>query len=266
MKNVHTILHKIFDDAIDRNFAVNNPAHKVKIEGGRDSVERVMPDPSDVEKTFANLDTAFQVLLLTYAFTGLRRGELLGLRWQDVELDVGVLRVRKQVQRVKRSLLNANAFQNVERIGSTGLALVTLKSKRSVRSIEMPPYLVTLLGQHKNQNAGAFVFHDEFGNPLDPKAVYKPLYVAEDEAQVPRFSPHGLRYLYCSVLQESGASVKHAQQRMGHASATTTMNIYTRSVTDEGRKYAEKVEAAFPFVSQLLADVSATDSGKGVIQ
>jgi hypothetical protein len=55
MKNVHTVLHKIFDDAIDRNFAVNNPAHKVKIEGGRDSVERVMPDPSDVEKTFANL-------------------------------------------------------------------------------------------------------------------------------------------------------------------------------------------------------------------
>jgi integrase len=92
-----------------------------------------------------------------------------GLRWQDVELDVGVLRVRKQVQRVKKSLLNANAFQNVERIGSTGLALVALKSKRSVRSIEMPPYLVTLLGQHKNQNAGAFVFHDEFGNPLDPK-------------------------------------------------------------------------------------------------
>ena len=130
----------------------------------------------------------------------------------------------------------------------------------------MPPYLVTLLGQHKKQNAGAFVFHAEFGSPLDPKAVYKPLYAAEDDAKVPRFSPHGLHHLYCSVLQESGASVKHAQQRMGHASATTTMNIYTRSVTDEGRKYAEKVEAAFPFVSQLLADVSATDSGKGVIQ
>ena len=90
MKNVHTILHKIFDDAIDRNFAANNPAHKIKIEGGRDSVERVMPDPGDVQKTFAKLDTAYQVLLLTFAFTGLRRGELLGLRWQDVELEVGV--------------------------------------------------------------------------------------------------------------------------------------------------------------------------------
>ena len=58
-----------------------------------------------------------------------------------------------------------------------------------------------------------------------------------------------LRHLYSSILAESGASVKFAQQRLGHADAGTTMNIYTHLLTDEGREYAEKVEEAFQFSS-----------------
>jgi integrase len=52
------------------------------------------------------------------------------------------------------------------------------------------------------------------------------------------------------------ASFKHGQERMGHASPLTTLNVYTHTVTDEGRKYAEKVEAAFPFVSGMLMEVA----------
>jgi integrase len=66
----------------------------------------------------------------------------------------------------------------------------------------------------------------------------------------------GGRHFYCSLLQESGASLKRAQERMGHASPTTTLDIYTHSVTEEGRKYAAAVEAAFPFVGNLLPAAS----------
>ena len=69
-----------------------------------------------------------------------------------------------------------------------------------------------------------------------------------------KFGLHGLRHLYSSLLGESGAPVKHAQQRLGHGSATTTLEIYTHSLTADGQKYAKRVEEAFPFVSDLLAE------------
>ena len=267
IKNVHTVLHELFDDAIESELAGTNPAHKIKLEGGKDPLKRAFPETGAVVKTFAKLPVVYQTLVLTDAITGLRRGELLGLRWQDVDFVRGVLQVRYQLQRVKKSLLTENLFQNVERIGNTGLALVTPKSKSSVRDIEMTPNLVKLLREHRKAGAAedSFVFQDEFGNPLDPKAVYKPLYAAQAEAKVPRFSPHGLRHLYCSLLEKSGASLKHRQERMGHSSAQTT-DIYTHNLSTEGRKYAGLVEAAFPVVSQLLADAPFVGAETEVVQ
>ena len=95
--------------------------------------------------------------------------------------------------------------------------------------------------------------------PLDPDGLYDVLHQAQAAAGVRGFGMHALRHLYCSLLQDSGASLKHAQERMGHASPLTTLLIYTHVVSEEGRKYAEKVEAAFPFVSGLL--VEATREG-----
>ena len=92
----------------------------------------------------------------------------------------------------------------------------------------------------------SFVFQDELGRPLDPDALGDVLHAAQDKAGVERFGLHGLRHLYCSLLQTSGATIKHAQERLGHASPTTTLNVYTHTVNDEGRKFAEKVKAAFP--------------------
>jgi integrase len=57
-----------------------------------------------------------------------------------------------------------------------------------------------------------------------------------------------------SLLYEAGAPVKHAQDRLAHASAATTMDVYTHSIGDEGRKYAQAVEAAFPFNVGLLTE------------
>lgn len=95
------------------------------------------------------------------------------------------------------------------------------------------------------------MFQDALGRPLDPDGLYDVLHQAQTTAGVRSFGLHALRHLYCSLLQESGASVKHAQVKMGHASPLTTLNVYTHTVTDEGRKYAEKVEAAFPFGATL---------------
>ena len=72
-------------------------------------------------------------------------------------------------------------------------------------------------------------------------------------AESRRFGLHGLRHLYCRLLVANKADVKFAQERLGHSSGMTTLNIYSHVITDHGREYAAAVEAPFPFVSNLLA-------------
>jgi integrase len=253
VKNVHVLMHKVFKDALYRELTANNPADGIELQKAEGQAEYVVLQPAEVVKTFARLDPTYQVLLATGAITGMRRAELLGLQWDDVDLKGGMLRVCHTLQRVKKTLLDTAAFECVERIGSTGLALVNPKSKKSRRVVEIPPKLTVLLKElRRKQDGGRFVFQDELGRPLDPDGLYDVLHEAQSAAGVRRFGLHALRHLYCSLLQESGASVKHAQMKMGHASPLTTLNVYTHTVTDEGRKYAERVEAAFPFASGLL--------------
>jgi integrase len=268
VKNVHVLMHKIFKDALYRELTANNPADGITLQKAEGQAEYVVLQPAEVVKTFAQLDSTYQVLLAAGAITGMRRAELLGLRWEDVDFKGGTLQVCRTLQRVKKSLLDAAAFDDVERIGTTGLALVSPKSRKSRRAVEIPPKLALLFRelQRKQNNGGCFVFQDALGRPLDPDGLYDVLHLAQDAAGVRSFGLHALRHLYCSLLQESGASVKHAQMKMGHASPLTTLNIYTHTVTDEGRKYAEKVEAAFPFVSGVLVEGSQAGGQQEAIQ
>ena len=212
---------------------------------GEDSPERIVPKPADVVKTFGHLGPTYQAFFFAGAATGLRRGKLLGLRWTDIDLEAGAPAVRHDLQHVKKARLGEDAHKIVERVGTSGPALLKPKSKRSVRNMEIPPKLADMLRELRRRQTAAspFVFQDEIGRPLDPDAIYDALHDAQDRAGIRRFGLHGLRHFYRSLLQESGASLKHAQERMGHASATTTMETCMRVVKEEGRKFAEKVKA-----------------------
>jgi integrase len=151
----------------------------------------------------------------------------------------------------------------VERIGSTALALVSPKSKKSIGRVEIQPSLVALLAAVRDRQNGPeypFVFQSEIGGPIDPDSVYDVLHTAQDEAGVRRFGVHGLRHLYNSLPAESGAGVKFMQEKMGHMSSTTTLNIYAHVISDKAREYPAKVEAAFPCVSLTLAKPAQNDS------
>ncbi len=216
-----------------------------------------MPTTEEVVKTFAQLPPTYQALLATGAVTGFRRAELLGLYWDDVDWLNGSLRIRRTLQRIPKKLLAGGGFRKVERIGETGLAMVTPKSRKARRSVEMPPKIAALLTALRDREKGSaspFVFQNEIGAPLDPDGVYDVLHGAQDRAGARRFGLHGLRHLYCSLLVANNADVKFAQERLGHASALTTLNIYTHAMTERGHEYAAAVEAAFPFVSNLLAE------------
>lgn len=253
VKNVLILLHRLFEEAIDREYIAANPARKLPHDLPKEESETlgvIVPTPEEVVKTFAELPATHRVLLATAAVTGFRRAELLGLSWDDVDWLNGAIRVRRTLQRIPKKLLVGGEFRSVERIGDTCLALVTPKSKKARRTVEMPEKIAKLLAslQDREKESGSqFVFQTEIGAPLDPDSVYDVLHAAQKKAGARPFGLHGLRHLYSSLLVANKADVKFAQDRLGHASAVTTLNIYSHAITDRGREYAAAVEAAFSF-------------------
>jgi integrase len=99
------------------------------------------------------------------------------------------------------------------------------KARRARRTVETPTYLASLfVDLRKNDASTMFVCQDEIGRPLDPDQLHAVLHAAQDVARVNHFGFHGLRHLDCSLLVNSGAPVKDAPARLGHASATTTLD------------------------------------------
>jgi len=139
----------------------------------------------------------------------------------------------------QKKMLDGGMFRNIERLGNTGFALLTPKSKKSRRQIEMGPALTSLLERMKHHgNSCQFVFQDEFGKAIDPDRVNKIL----------RAAPQQRVFISASTVLDTCIRVCWSRQerissRLRSASVTraTTADIYTHVVSDEGRKLSEKV-------------------------
>jgi integrase len=165
--------------------------------------------------------------------TGLRRGELLRVRWKDVDFATGQLAVN----------------QGLVRVSGRGLIFQEPKTKLSQRVINLSPGVLALLKEHrKKQNevkliaGGAYhkdldlVFANEIGEPIDPRAFTRVFERIAREAGL-GVTFHGLRHTFATIALESGVDVKTIQETLGHHSAAFTMDVYS-SVTARMKKEA----------------------------
>jgi len=147
---------------------------------------------------------------------GLRQGEALGLRWQDVDLEARQLHVRNGLQRVDGKL-----------------QLIPPKTARSRRTVTMPAALVATLREHRVRQLkeqlridGGFVFAHPDGSPLDGTVVTHQFQRLLKRAGLPRLRFHDLRHSCASLLLAQGISARVVMETLGHSTITTTMNIY----------------------------------------
>lgn len=206
-----------------------NPCEGVTLPQSRRE-EREIPDRADVR---ALLETAAEdwlrmAIALAYG-VGLRRGEVLGLRWRDTELgDLPQLHVRQTLQ-----------------AGTGGeLRFQPPKSERSRRSLRLPGPLAEALRQHRRAHPEAeLVCCESDGSPVKPdRLTYRYRCLVRDTGHTWTF--HDLRHAHATLLLESGVDLRVISDRLGHASIQTTADIYahvTRRLRDDA---ASKAEAA----------------------
>ncbi|WPB92202.1 site-specific integrase [Streptomyces malaysiensis] len=180
---------------------------------------------------------------------GLRRGEVLGLRWKDVDLTDGTVTIRQTLQRVGGELL-----------------IAAPKTQRSARRVALPSECVTALRARRAQQHGDrltagdkwkddgrdLVFTTKNGTPIEPRNLNRAFTLLCDKAGVRRVRFHDLRHTCASLLHENGADARMIMEVLGHSSIRVTMDIYTFVRLDSQR-------SAFDRVGDALRDINDGD-------
>lgn len=168
------------------------------------------------------------VLLVLY---GLRRGEVLGIRWQDVDEEAGLLRVRQQIQRLGGALQQVPVKTTA---GNRDLPLTEMARDSLIRR--------TVLD---DSAPSGLVFQTKHGAPVEPHNLARSFQRIREEAGLPRITLHHLRHTTATMLKGLHVPVRDAQLILGHASPITTQQIYQHGDVEGQRKAIQGIEWLF---------------------
>src|SRR5215203_4175617 len=240
VRQIHAIVHKALKQAVRFNLIPTNPASKVDPPKVRQ--EEITPltaeQASKLLDVIHNERDRFEALYVLALTTGLRIGELLGLKWSDIDLDARRLRVSRQLQR-----------------GEEGLIFTESKAA-SRRTVDLPARTVEALKCHRKRRVeetlkagGAYqdndlVFTGDLGGPIGPEKVtqraFKPLL---KRAGLPEMRFHDLRHTFATLLLARGVHPTYVQRALGHASVKMTLDRYSHWMPSMGRATADAIDA-----------------------
>jgi integrase len=236
---VHKILHRALRDACRWRLIARNPADDADAPRARRS-EMKYWSPEQL-RTFVEHDPDDRLAGLWHlvATTGMRRGELAGLRWDAVDLDAGRLSVVSTIT-----------------VGNYTTHVGEPKTRASRRVIALDPSTVAALKHHRDSRqkrervkAGPawsdtdYVFTSELGEPLHPQTISYAFERRVKAAGLPPIRLHDVRHSYAVAALSAGEHPKAMQERLGHSSATVTLDVYSHVTEGVSRDTANRVAA-----------------------
>jgi integrase len=236
---IRNVFHALYSHAQRYEWHDANPITKVRQSAQRQHEPDIL-DVNELTRLLAALRDPFRTMVLVAAGTGLRRGELIGLKWQDVDFEASLIQPR-------RSVVNQN-------IGK----LKTVASGKPVAlDARLSQALVTLKAESAFNRDEDWVFASPASagqKPYWPDMVLarrvRP--IAKSLGITKRIGWHTFRRTYASLLKSSGADVKVVQESLRHANARITMELYAQALTPDKRKAQSKViRMILPKVNQL---------------
>ena len=179
----------------------------------------------------AKNDDVYELYLLALT-TGMRRGEIAGLQWDDLNVNTGELKIQRQVFRVKGKITSSSP-----------------KTKSSIRTVKLPKAVVNILLNYKDSTKGSqWMFPSpvkEEDVPRDPVSIYKKMQRVLERADCKKIRFHDLRHTFATMALESGMDVKTLSAMIGHVSSATTIDIYSHVTPEMKSKAACNIDKGF---------------------
>jgi integrase len=176
----------------------------------------------------ARHDGYYEIFMLDLA-TGLRRGELLGLKWSDLNTDTAELRVERQICRVGGEL-----------------KAMLPKTKASVRTIVLPRSVVNALSEYRETLSPGtdwmFPSPVKENSPRDPHSIYQKMQLVLERAECKKVRFHDLRHTFATMALEHGMDVKTLSAIIGHSSSATTLDVYSHITTEMQKNAARAID------------------------
>lgn len=243
VRRVHATLHKALADALRKDKIGRNPADAVDPPAAKSAAVRHMKTWSakELQGFLASArETRLYPLWLTLATTGMRRGEALGLRWQDVDLVSARLSVQQNRIAVGYQVTTGAPKTGKGRVISLDPATVArLKALRKEQLEEQ------MLRKKTGYLDSGLVFRREDGQGYHPNLITQAFEKAVRDSGQPRIRLHDLRHTHATLALQAGIHPKIVQERLGHASISITLDVYSHAIPAMQEQAAATIAALF---------------------
>ena len=227
VRGVHMMLHEALDVAVRERLLVKNPTNGTTVPKCNYPEKQILGD--NQLETFLEAIKGHEYwcdFFYVEVMTGLRRGEICGLKWQDINFEENKLQVKRSV--------------SVKKGG--GVSIGETKTETGVRSILMPPSVADVLQNRKQRAITEWVFpnfmHPE--QPISPATAYRKLKIILKHAGLPLIRFHDLRHTFATHATHGGVDPKTLAGILGHTNASFTLDTYTH-VTNDMQKAASNI-------------------------
>ena len=222
VRSCHTTCRSALEKAVAERLITTNPALGCRLPPKKSKEMQVLTQAEIIRfLTQAKAEGYYEMFLLELTM-GMRRGEILGLKWRDLNLQSGELHISRQVVRTGKAV-----------------EVSVPKTKSSIRTILLPPDMVELLTELKKQTEGEWIFPSpvKAGEPRNPTAVYRRFQLILERSHCKKIRFHDLRHTFATMALENGMDIKTLSAMIGHISSETTLNIYSH-ITDTMQQQA----------------------------
>lgn len=249
IKNYLGFISDVLSYAVKMEMIPENPCRKVTVPKGEQK-EKPIYSVEEISKLLSGLENAplrYKVFFNLIAYGGLRKGEMLGLEWHDIDFENNVVSVVRTSNHTTRH----------------GTFTDTPKTKKSRRSIKVSKRVIELLKELQNEQKEKAVsygskwiptervFTTEFGGVMGNAAPYDWLKKFCKKNDIPFYGIHSFRHFVASVLVNGGLDVTTVSRTLGHINPTTTLNIYSHLFQKAQEKAAEVMENTICFDTKL---------------
>ena len=241
-RHIHRVLKSALSRAVEQQLLARNPAEAFKKrlpKVARRDMKTLTTDES-ARLLHAIKHTRIYWPVLIALSTGMRRGEVLALRWRNVDLEDGVVRVVESLEQTKTSIRFKSP--KTERTRAVDLPAFSVEEMRRLKRQQAEELL--MLGVR--QTGEILVCARADGEPLQPQSLtHQFTRIIKRIKDLPRIRLHDLRHSHATQLLAAGVHPKIVQERLGHASITTTLDLYSHVTNTMQADAAARLDAAF---------------------